>query len=301
MIRVVTAGAVIFMSLLTFALFGIDKWKAGHHRWRIPEATLLLSSFLLGGIGGLFGMLAFRHKTRKRKFRILVPLFALLQVISLGFLLWTSYYYHADSTAAAAMQPDGEVSVMKTSTGWLFDGPSDDTGFIFFPGAKVEAEAYAPMLHELAGKGTDVYLVRMPLNLAFFGMKQADAILKQSSFSRYYIGGHSLGGAMAASWAAGRENVPDGVILFAAYPVRELDTDVLLMYGSEDKIVNGKKIEAAENLVRGRFREAVIEGGNHAQFGNYGVQKGDGTAGISAEEQQRQAVELILAMMDDSE
>ena len=73
----------VIMSVVTFALFGIDKWKAQHNRWRIPESTLLLFSLLMGGIGGVLGMLVFHHKTRKWKFRILVPLLAAGQVVLL--------------------------------------------------------------------------------------------------------------------------------------------------------------------------------------------------------------------------
>ncbi len=69
---------IVMMSAVSFTLFGMDKWKAVHGRWRIPETTLILTSFLLGGIGGLLGMIVFHHKTRKWKFRILVPLSALL-------------------------------------------------------------------------------------------------------------------------------------------------------------------------------------------------------------------------------
>lgn len=83
------------MSFMTFALFGVDKWKALHHRWRIPESTLLLSSFLMGGIGGLLGMYLFHHKTRKLKFRVLVPVFAVTNAAILAFILWASVYYHA--------------------------------------------------------------------------------------------------------------------------------------------------------------------------------------------------------------
>ena len=75
---------MIIMSVITFILFGVDKKKAIRHEWRIPEATLLTFSLLSGGIGGIFGMQVFHHKTQKWKFRILVPLFAAAQVILLA-------------------------------------------------------------------------------------------------------------------------------------------------------------------------------------------------------------------------
>ena len=117
-------------------------------------------------------------------------------IVVAAFLLWASDYYHAGGTALAAMQSDSIVSVEKTNMGWLFDGPSEDELLIFYPGAKVEETAYSPLLHELAEKEMDVYLIRMPLHLAFFGMDAADAVVREGGYDQYYIGGHSLGGAM---------------------------------------------------------------------------------------------------------
>ena len=279
-------------SIITFVLFGFDKNRAIKHRWRISERTLLLAS-LFGGIGGLLGMLLFHHKTRKWKFRILVPLFALIDALIIAFLLWASVYYHADDTAIKAMQSDGVVTVEQTKSGWLFDGPSDDKALIFYPGAKVDAKAYAPILRLLAQEDMDVYLVNMPLHLAFFGIGKAGEIIENSAYEQYYISGHSLGGAMAAYYAA--EHVSDfkGTILFAAYPTQETAIDTLVIYGSEDGVLNIARIEEAPNLVSGNYSEVVIDGGNHAQFGNYGEQKGDGEADISAEEQQTQTIQAI--------
>ena len=190
-----------FCSIITFVLFGVDKSRAINHRWRIRESTLLIASSF-GGIGGLMGMLIFHHKTRKWKFRILVPVFALIDALIISFLLWASAYYRADETAIKAMQSDVTVTVEQTKSGWLFDGPSDDKALIFYPGAKVDAKAYAPLLGQLAEDEMDVYLVKMSLNLAFFGIGKAGEIVENSEYERYYISGHSLGGAMAAGYAA---------------------------------------------------------------------------------------------------
>ena len=285
-------------SVITLLLFGIDKGRAIRHKWRISERTLLIASSF-GGIGGLLGMLLFHHKTRKWKFRILVPLFALIDALVIAFLLWASAYYHADDTAVKAMQSDGVVTVEQTKSGWLFDGPSDDKALIFYPGAKVDVKAYAPLLRQLAEEEMDVYLVKMPLNLAFFGIGKAGEIVEDSAYEQYYMSGHSLGGAMAAYYAA--EHVSDfkGMILFAAYPTQETAIDTLVIYGSEDGVLNMARIAEAPNLVSGNYSEVVIDGGNHAQFGNYGKQKGDGEADISAEEQQTQTIQAIRKFVND--
>ena len=286
------------LSVIAFILFGIDKRRAIRQRWRIPERTLLAISFF-GGAGGLLGMLLFHHKTRKWKFRILVPLFAVLDLSVIAFLLWASAYYSAGETAAAALQSDGVVSVEESSTAWMFDGPSEDRLLIFYPGAKVEETAYAPLLRKLAEEEMDVCLVKMPLHLAFFGINRADKILEQYPRSHFYIGGHSLGGAMAAYYAAAHENTLDGIILLAAYPVKEMTTDTLLIYGSEDGILNMDRVGNAEALISGRYREYIIDGGNHAQFGDYGEQLGDGAGRIDAQRQQELTVQEIGSFLNE--
>lgn len=281
-----------FLSIVTFILFGFDKRRAMAHKWRISERMLLCFSFF-GGIGGLLGMLFFHHKTRKWRFKILVPLFAFVDATVIAFLLWSSVYYTADISAESAMLSDDIVKVEKIETGWLFDGPSDETALIFFPGAKVDEKAYSPMLRKIAEEDMDVYLVKMPLHLAFFGINKAGEIIDNSDYEQYYMAGHSLGGAMAADYAAEHESDIDGIILFGAYPTKVTNLDTLLIYGSEDGVLNRKRVENASSLVSGRLRELVIDGGNHAQFGNYGEQSGDGKAGISVQDQQAQAVEAV--------
>ena len=277
------------LSVITFILFGTDKQRALKHKWRIPERTLLFFS-VFGGIGGLLGMLFFHHKTRKLRFKFLVPIFAFVDAAVLAFFLYASVYYAADASAADAMQSDSVVTVEKTDTGWLFDGPADEKVLIFYPGAKVDETAYAPLLHRLAEEEMDVYLVKMPLHFAFLGINKAGEIMDHSDYDRYYVGGHSLGGAMAAEYAAEHESDLAGIILFAAYPTKKTNLDTLLIYGSEDGVLNMQCVEGASDLVSGRYQEIVIDGGNHALFGNYGDQSGDGQAVISGEEQQEQVV-----------
>lgn len=217
-------------------------------------------------------------------------------LMALGvFLVYTGQYYRADETAIASLKSDEAVSVIQTDYGWLFDGPSETDGLIFYPGGKVEETAYAPLLHHLAGEGMDVCLVKMPFRLAVLDMDKADRVMTQHAYRHWYIGGHSLGGAMAALYAAGHSTQLDGVIMLAAYPTKTLDADLgaVILYGSEDGVLNRKGLEEADRYLPDGGRQYVIAGGNHAQFGNYGIQQGDGTAVISAGEQQRRTVELI--------
>ncbi|MGN0362512.1 MAG: DUF1294 domain-containing protein [Bilifractor sp.] len=79
---------LLAINIISFILYGVDKRKAIRHKWRIPEATLLLFAFLGGAAGALLGMFFFHHKTRKWKFRILVPLALVLWIGVVGIFLF---------------------------------------------------------------------------------------------------------------------------------------------------------------------------------------------------------------------
>ena len=145
-----------------------------------------------------------------------IPVILLLALV-IAFGIYASVYYRADATALAALESDGQVTVSETDYGWLFDGPGTGDALIFYPGAKVEAAAYAPFLHRLSEQGMDVCLVEMPLRFAFFGINAADDVMAESDYENWYIGGHSLGGAMAAAYASKHGDALKGVILCAAY------------------------------------------------------------------------------------
>ena len=231
----------------------------------------------------------------EKKLKWLIPILV-VSILIIIFLVYTSYYYHADVTAQAALVSGETVHVTQTSYGWLFDGPSEQNALIFYPGAKVEETAYAPLLHLLAQEGMDVCLVSMPFRLAIFGANTANSVMAQYNYEHWYIGGHSLGGAMAANYAASHGDQLTGLILLAAYPTKPLNEALLeiSIYGSEDGVLNMEKIEAGKAHAPGDYREYIIAGGNHAQFGNYGEQRGDGPAAISSEEQQKMAVRYII-------
>ena len=234
------------------------------------------------------------HHVRKR-WLWMIPVFVIF-LFCVVFLVYAEQYYHSDGTAYSALKSDETVAVTQTEYGWLFDGPSEDDALIFYPGGKVEETAYAPLLHHLAGQGMDVGLVKMPFRLAVFGVYKADQVMKKYDYTHWYIGGHSLGGAIAASYAAAHSGKFSGIFMLAAYPPKHLEenTRAVIIYGSEDRVLNFGKLEEAYQYLPENSVTYVIEGGNHAQFGYYGVQDGDGNAMISAEEQQYRTAELIL-------
>ena len=214
----------------------------------------------------------------------------------LGFGIYVSDYSHSDSTALSYINGSSNVSITHESNGLFIDGKGNDTALIFYPGAKVEYSAYLPLMNQIASQGVDVYLVQMPFNLAFFGQNSADDIIKNSNYSHYIMSGHSLGG-VAASGYASKHDV-DGLVLLAAYPSEEIDKPTLSIYGSEDKVLNLKSYNDAKPLIKANFTEHIINGGNHAQFGNYGLQKGDGNAGINSTLQQNETASEIIKFIN---
>lgn len=225
---------------------------------------------------------------------VLIVLAVTALISTAVFLIYVSDYYKADETAAEALKTD-EVSVEKTEYGWYFDGPSEDTALVFYPGGKVEETAYAPLLHSLAAAGTDVCLAKMPFRLAVLDTDAAKDIIEQYSYKKWYIGGHSLGGVMASDFAVRHSDLIEGVILLAAYPVKKIPSQLseLLLVGSLDQVINMDKVAKGRLYAPEYYEEYVIEGGNHAQFGFYGRQKGDGIASITPQLQIQETVGYI--------
>ena len=236
-----------------------------------------------------------RTKKNNRIKNAAMTVFIAAAVLLAVFFFYAENCYHADRTAKAMLRSDSYVTVTPTETGRLFDGPGTEALLIFYPGGKVEETAYAPLLRLLADGGMDVALVKMPLRLAVFGIGKAGEVGEAAAYDRVYLGGHSLGGAMAADYAAKHPEEPDGLLLLAAYSTKPLPDSlpVLSVYGSEDGVLNRENYEKNRSNLP-NLQEVVIEGGNHAQFGSYGQQKGDGEAVILPEMQQGRTAEAIL-------
>lgn len=222
-------------------------------------------------------------------------------VLFIAVIWYVTDYYHSEDSIQQYLKDKNCVSVKEISDGLYLDGPGEDTAMIFYPGAKVEYTAYLPLLHKLAEQGTDCFLIKMPCNLAFLGQNKAERIMDSYEYAHWYLAGHSLGGAMAASFASGHLESLDGLVLLAAYPVKSLDSDsfsVLSIYGSNDGVLNMEKVREGKTWMPADYTEICIEGGNHAQFGYYGEQKGDNPAEISREEQQKQTLDAVRKLIE---
>jgi len=239
---------------------------------------------------------------KKRTRIILSACLALLFVLGGGGYAYVSDYYHADETALEAMayltdsvqtEQDGDV------LWFVLEKPT--AGLIFYPGGKVEYTAYAPLMRDCAENGILCALVQMPGNLAVLDANAADGLQqKHPEITTWYIAGHSLGGAMAANYAAAHAEDYDGLILLAAYSTKDLtDTPlrVLSVYGSEDGVMNRESYEKNRANLPTDTTEVILDGGCHAQFGSYGPQDGDGVPTISGEEQVWQTAEAITAFI----
>ena len=257
----------------------------------------------MSGINGIKDVKGADGAGRRRPVRTAARLMILTAVLAaVLFLLYVSDYYRASGEVREFLSEKAgaaasEVTVRKAYGGLFLDGPGEEIALIFYPGGKVEYTAYVPLLHELSKSGIDCFLPEMPANLTIFEIGRADEIITKAagdgySYKHWMIGGHSLGGAAAAMYAADHDL--DALVLLAAYPTKPVDEPALELYGSEDGVLDPEKREAGDRFLSEDSRVAIIDGGNHAQFGNYGEQKGDGQALISREEQQRITVQKIL-------
>ena len=214
-------------------------------------------------------------------------------------------YYHADDVAVAAMSPAAGVAIEQKGNTIVFIPEDAETGLIFYPGGKVEYTAYAPLMRALADNGVLGVLVRMPLNLAVLDVNAAKGIPEQyPKIKRWYIGGHSLGGSMAASHAANNTSAYDGLVLLASYSTADLRASglpVISIFGSEDGVLNMEKYAEYRRNLPAAFEEHIIEGGCHAGFGSYGTQDGDGVPTMTGEEQIAETARLLTAFFDSAQ
>lgn len=205
-------------------------------------------------------------------------------------------YYSSTKNLSDVEKEHSNVTITEINNGLFFDGPSKDKALVFYQGAKVEYTAYAELMSQIAEEGMDCFLLELPYNMAILDVNAAESVMNSYNYDEWYLGGHSLGGVAASTCASKNSEQIDGVLFLASYATKDMsetDLKILSIYGSEDAVLKIDSMEQADSLMPKEFKKECIKGGNHAGFGNYGKQKGDGEASISDEEQKIETVKLI--------
>jgi pimeloyl-ACP methyl ester carboxylesterase len=238
--------------------------------------------------------------------KILFGLIVLLSTLALGFAGWAETPLGPEDVALKALQSDDKIRVVRASSRIEFLPRAElpRAGLILYPGGRVDHRSYAPLARQIAQYGYLVVIVRMPLNLAVLGLERAGPVIDaHPGIEKWAVGGHSLGGAMAAAYAQRNAARVGGLALLAAYPpdssdLSNLDIEVVSIFGSQDSILSAARLENTRHLLPEGTRWVEIEGGNHAGFGWYGSQPGDTPAGISRQEQQDLTVQAVVELLE---
>lgn len=233
----------------------------------------------------------------------------LLAVAVGGFLVWAQTPARPGAAALAALESDARVSVLQRE-GYIVFSPNEIApagasegriALIFYPGGRVDYRAYAPPLRKIAEQGILVFLLRVRLNLAFFDVEAGAPLLQNTEgVTLWTVGGHSLGGVAASLFAQNHPEV-QGVVFWASYPASETfratGLPVLSIYGTRDGLAPPEEIAQSRALLPPGAQLVALEGGNHAQFGDYGFQNGDLPAELPAELQWQQIAQATVSFL----
>jgi hypothetical protein len=211
-----------------------------------------------------------------------------LALILIGALTWLRPF-GAGSEALAAMNSNESVTVIDKATSIeLVPAKPATVGLVFSPGARVDARAYAALLHPVAEAGYLVVILKEPLGLAVLGPGQAEGpMADHPEITGWAVGGHSLGGVVASGFAADHPGNVGGLLLWASYPSQDLSADDTLLgasiYGSNDLLTTPAAIEQSKSNLPPATTFSQIDGAVHASFADYGEQPGDGRPSVSRE------------------
>jgi hypothetical protein len=231
----------------------------------------------------------------------LIGFVSILVIGVLGMLVWSKTgTYPARPVALSALESTDRVRI--TQDRWIVFAPVEqtDTGLIFYPGGLVEPTAYAPVLRRIAESGVLVVITPMPLNLAILDTGAANAVIDvYPQMSTWILAGHSLGGASAAIFAENNPARIDGIAFWDSYPpdsadLSDNDISALSIFGTTNNTPNTDNFNDKRHLLPQNTIFVGIEGASHAQFGDYGPQKGDVVPSISMAEQHKKVAEIML-------
>jgi hypothetical protein len=234
-----------------------------------------------------------------------IGLLIILVIGVLGVVVWSKTgTYPAREVAEAALESTDRVTIKQDR--WIVFEPDQETetGMIFYPGGLVEPIAYAPILHKIAENGVLVIITPMPLNLAILNTGAANAVIEAyPQISTWILAGHSLGGASAAIFAENNPGAIDAIVFWDSYPPDNSDLSdntisALSIFGTTNNFPNTENFNDKKHLLPPDTKFIAIEGANHAQFGDYGPQKGDVAASISLADQHERVAEIMLDIIN---
>lgn len=229
----------------------------------------------------------------------------LILALVLGFAMWRfSIPLPVDESRLREAQNNDRFSLIERDTAFVLE-PSEPTGrgLLFVPGARVSAESYAWNLSPLAEEGITVVIAKPHLGFAILDARRPDAFTQgMSGVKHWAVGGHSLGGVKACSWVADRPDTFEALYLAGSYCNSDASTytgKVLNIRGSQDGLTEATDIKETAHLLPVSTEFVTVEGMNHAQFGAYGLQKGDMPATISDVQAREQTTAHLLKVLAD--
>jgi hypothetical protein len=237
------------------------------------------------------------------------PLRWIFVIIVIGIFVWgiqwATFARPPLPEAIAALESDDLVTV--TQEPWLIFYPNQNmsnTGFIFYPGGRVDPRAYASLMNAIASEGYLVVVSEMPINMAVFNANIADEIIAYyPEIERWVMSGHSVGGTMAAQYTDKHPDVIKGLAIWASYPadstdISDLDIPVVSIYGSRELRVNDTSVGERKHLLPEDTLYIRIEGGDHHQFGAYEINPKDHLATTSRASQHEQIIQATLNLLN---
>ena len=245
------------------------------------------------------------EKPRRRLKWLLAVLGVVIVAAILWGIQWATFARPPLPEAMQALESDDLVRV--TDDPWLTFSPgqiSPTTGFVFYPGGRVDPRGYAALMRDIASAGYLVIVPDMPVNMAVFDSDVASEIIAHyPAIDHWVMGGHSVGGAMAAQYTAQHPDVIEGLAIWASYPpnssdLSSLDIPVVSIYGGRELRVNDASVGERKHLLPRDTLYVRIEGGDHHQFGSYEIDPADHLATISRESQHRQIIQATLPILE---
>lgn len=246
---------------------------------------------------------------KKSRSGFLKWLLAILGIVLVAAILWgiqwATYARPPLPEAIKALKSDDLVQF--TDEPWLTFSPRQSTpniGFVFYPGGRIDPRGYAALMREIASNGYLVVVPEMPINMAVFNANIASEIIDYyPAINHWVIGGHSVGGAMAAQYTSKHADVIDGLAIWASYPpnsadLSSLDIPVVSIYGSREVRVNDTSVGERKHLLPEDTIYIRIEGGDHHQFGSYKINPTDHLATIGRESQHEQIIAATLPILE---